>query len=195
MAYFRGSEMLVEDLFPGGRGPVSPLFSILERQIREFGPAQELFVGVGPGSYSGIRIGIAAAVGLHLAQSIPACGISSFLGYPGDDYQVVLNARGSWTYASIGEGILMEPPSICSTSELLEKIRADRGVFSPDALEGFSASFAIPTASVLGRRIVAGQFTRLPLQPVYLKPPHITLPNKPPALRDLSEGPEMRPAK
>src|SRR5688572_28679994 len=49
---------------------------------------RQVLVGVGPGSFTGIRIGIAAAQGLAIGWEVPVCGLSSLallaLGAPGD---------------------------------------------------------------------------------------------------------------
>lgn len=44
-----------------------------------------LVVGTGPGSFTSIRIGLAAARGLGLALALPAAGVSSLRAYAGGD--------------------------------------------------------------------------------------------------------------
>ncbi|MEO7933122.1 MAG: tRNA (adenosine(37)-N6)-threonylcarbamoyltransferase complex dimerization subunit type 1 TsaB [Chthoniobacterales bacterium] len=174
VALFSGSELLVEEVFPSGRGPVSQFFSILERTLKLVDQLDELVVGVGPGSYSGIRIGISAAIGLQLAREIPAMGIVSLLGFEGDNYQVVLDARGSSTFAKVANGMLVAAPENCTREEMLEKIDSSWITFSPDEIGDLSLTKSFPLASMLGKRVLAGGVIPLPLQPLYLKKPHIT---------------------
>ncbi len=175
VALFSGSELLVEEIFPSGRGPVSQFFTILERTLKRVEKVDEIIVGVGPGSYSGIRIGISAAIGLQLAREIPAQGVVSLLGFEGDNYQVVLDARGSWTFVKIANGMLVAGPLNCTREELLEKLDSSCLTFSPDAITDLPVMKSYPLASMLGKRVLAGGVTPLPLQPLYLKKPHITV--------------------
>lgn len=60
-------------------------------------PAQ-ILVGVGPGSFTGLRVGIAAAHGLSIGWSVPICGMSSLAllaaGAPGEGDVGVATAGG-----------------------------------------------------------------------------------------------------
>jgi tRNA threonylcarbamoyladenosine biosynthesis protein TsaB len=174
VAIFSGSELLAEEVFPSGRGPASQFFSILERTLKLVDRLDELVVGVGPGSYSGIRIGISAAIGLQLARKIPAVGIVSLLGFEGDNYQVVLDARGSWTWTKVANGMLVAGPENCTREELLQKMDSSFITFSPEAIAALPVTKSFPLASMLGKRVLAGGVIPLPLQPLYLKKPHIT---------------------
>jgi tRNA threonylcarbamoyladenosine biosynthesis protein TsaB len=44
----------------------------------DYAELDRIAVAVGPGSFTGIRVGLAAALGLSLASGVPAVGISSF---------------------------------------------------------------------------------------------------------------------
>jgi tRNA threonylcarbamoyladenosine biosynthesis protein TsaB len=64
-----------------GRGHAERLMPMIEAALREAGIAfrdlGRVAVTTGPGSFTGVRIGIAAARGLALALEIPAVGIGS----------------------------------------------------------------------------------------------------------------------
>src|SRR5262245_2015042 len=59
------------------------LMAMIERALQKAGctyaELSRVAVAVGPGSFTGLRVGIAAAQGIGLAAGIPVVGISSFL--------------------------------------------------------------------------------------------------------------------
>ncbi len=70
-----------------GRGHAERLVPLIAEMLGGHLPSQ-LLVGVGPGSFTGIRIAIAAAHGLGIGWDVPVCGMSSLallaVGAPGD---------------------------------------------------------------------------------------------------------------
>lgn len=64
------------------RGQAERLLPLLEDVLAEagivWGDLARIGVGVGPGNFTGIRIGVSAARGLALALEIPAIGITGF---------------------------------------------------------------------------------------------------------------------
>lgn len=108
-AEYRGRRLervLVED-----RAHASDLLPAIDLMAKELGAAPRetslVVVGVGPGSYTGLRVGIATALGLCRAAGATALGIPSGealcceLGRPGETLSVVLDARsGGATLAS-----------------------------------------------------------------------------------------------
>ncbi|WP_085810426.1 tRNA (adenosine(37)-N6)-threonylcarbamoyltransferase complex dimerization subunit type 1 TsaB [Sphingomonas sp. TZW2008] len=59
-----------------GRGHAERLVPMIA-ELPEGGRAAAILVDVGPGSFTGIRVGIAAARGLALGWGVPVCGYSS----------------------------------------------------------------------------------------------------------------------
>ncbi|MEL6565331.1 MAG: tRNA (adenosine(37)-N6)-threonylcarbamoyltransferase complex dimerization subunit type 1 TsaB [Pseudomonadota bacterium] len=70
----RGEEM--------ARGQAERLMGMLEEVLAEasvgWGDLSALAVGIGPGNFTGIRIGVSAARGLALGLGVPAYGINGF---------------------------------------------------------------------------------------------------------------------
>lgn len=64
-----------------GRGHAERLMPMLEQALAEahldFADLERIAVTIGPGSFTGVRVGIAAARGLALALDVPAVGIST----------------------------------------------------------------------------------------------------------------------
>jgi tRNA threonylcarbamoyl adenosine modification protein YeaZ len=70
-----------------GRGHAERLVPLIAEMLGGHLPSQ-LLVGVGPGSFTGLRIAIAAALGLGIGWDVPVHGMSSLallaVGAPGD---------------------------------------------------------------------------------------------------------------
>lgn len=177
-----------------------------------FDPLQELLggdvkpslvlVGSGPGSYSGTRVGIAAAQGVAIAMGLPAVAVPSILAVPAAENGARCLAigdarRGSFWTASIGDFRLLEEPSLCDARELQSRIAqaaaAKLTVFSFEETARFPISddlaalikIEIPDATRLWEAWCGvDEETRqkwssqIP-QPLYLKPPHITPAKRP----------------
>jgi tRNA threonylcarbamoyl adenosine modification protein YeaZ len=56
---------------------ISLVDEVLRRSTLTLDDIQRLGVGIGPGSFTGVRIGVATAKGLHLARGIPLYGVCS----------------------------------------------------------------------------------------------------------------------
>ena len=64
------------------KGQAERLIPVLEKVLADEGAVWEeldaIAVGIGPGNFTGIRIGVSAARGLALSLGIPSIGVSSF---------------------------------------------------------------------------------------------------------------------
>jgi tRNA threonylcarbamoyl adenosine modification protein YeaZ len=74
-------QAMVHETLPMTRGHAEALMPLIDRVVRQSGLHYEEFdriaVTVGPGSFTGLRVGIAAARGLALAAGKPAIGLST----------------------------------------------------------------------------------------------------------------------
>src|ERR1700756_5492377 len=81
-AIMLGSESRL--MLRGHAEAVMPLIArVMDRAATEFDELDRIAVTVGPGSFTGLRVGIAAARGLALAARKPAVGLSTLPGPPG----------------------------------------------------------------------------------------------------------------
>jgi len=122
-----------------GRRHAEVLWGELEQFLRETGIRREelegIAVGRGPGSYTGLRVGIAAGLGLARGLGIPATGVDTqgavALRYQGQVTVAHTTRNGlcySARYSSIkGQLTILEAPSRNKLAEL-----HPRGLFSLD---------------------------------------------------------------
>jgi tRNA threonylcarbamoyladenosine biosynthesis protein TsaB len=184
-----GGIVLWRTEFIAGRGHGGELFAALAQALQEreksaAGPLEEIVVGLGPGSYSGVRQAIAAAVGLSVATGARLAGVPSPLALETDAplYQAVGDARrGTFYYTAVERSVCVAGPELLpSRAALLERIAQRPGwpvltvecVWDDAPLPGASA--ALPLAErLLG--IPLSERRPLPLEPLYLRAPTITL--------------------
>ena len=173
--------------FPNDRKHSGLFFENLQVCSREFGAPNVIVVGLGPGSYAGVRIAIATAIGLGAASATKLIGISSILGMDtaAREYCVIGDARrASFFFGRVSDGRLTEAPSLHSREELEVKIaESSVSLFASEPLPQFPrAALAYPSARRLAE-VVSDQLAEIPdtrsLEPIYLREPHITAPRPP----------------
>lgn len=169
--------------WPNNRKNSGPFFENLDAATKKFGAPETIIVGLGPGSYAGTRIAISAAIGLQLSVQARLIGLPSICVMETDanDYCVIGDARRkSFFFARIHANTLTEGPLLFSEEELQKQITSvDVPVFCSESLSQFPlATVAYPSARVLARLAQEPHhsFSLPPLEPIYLREPHITLP-------------------
>jgi tRNA threonylcarbamoyl adenosine modification protein YeaZ len=156
----------------------------------------ELIVAsVGPGSFTGLRIGLSMAKGLARALEVPLVGVSAFEAYvqraafwPGPVW-VLLPDRRDWIYAAGYEaGQVAHAPQALPLGEFLEGLKASGRVLfiGPgaelyhDALEGYGVVASSAMNRPSGVQIAQlglesyrrkGGDELYTLEPLYLQPP------------------------
>lgn len=158
-------------------------FENLGRCIGEFGAPDAIVVGLGPGSYAGVRIAIATAVGLRAASGAKLIGIASICGMETSEreYCVIGDARrASFFFGRVRDGRLMEGPSLHSLMELERKIgESSVPVYASELLpQVLKSTLAFPSAVKLAQLACdrAGEIAETQsLEPIYLREPHITV--------------------
>src|ERR1700674_674897 len=184
VAWLDGERDLFAVSFSNDRKHSGLFFENLQLCSRQFGAPDLIVVGLGPGSYAGVRIAIAAAVGLRMASAAKLIGRPSICALDTGvrEYCVIGDARRhSFFFARVSAGRLLEGPTLHAVAELTAKI-ADSPipVYASESLALFPhATVAFPSAVKLGERArdqvdeISGSH---PLEPIYLREPHITPP-------------------
>jgi tRNA threonylcarbamoyladenosine biosynthesis protein TsaB len=181
----RGSAALVNDqgvvreIFmdsPRGRG--GALFSALEKLIGEAAEIKRVVVGVGPGSYNGIRSAIAVAWGIAVARRIPLVGVSSLLGLDDGSYCAIGDARrGQYYLARVSDGRFVSEPELIAKPQLSISLVETPGIpiLAPAPIEFLQGVIVRTPSAARLARLAATLPPNWP-EPIYLKAPHITAP-------------------
>jgi tRNA A37 threonylcarbamoyladenosine modification protein TsaB len=116
-------------------------FDNLQEITNKFGPPEMIVIGLGPGSYAGIRIAISAAIGLQQATGARLVGLPSICAFEAVEYCVIGDARrNSFFFAHVRANDLIEGPTLLSEAELrtkLDKLESNMSIFCSEQLPQF----------------------------------------------------------
>ncbi|MCZ6596926.1 MAG: tRNA (adenosine(37)-N6)-threonylcarbamoyltransferase complex dimerization subunit type 1 TsaB [Planctomycetota bacterium] len=186
----------------GARKHASDLVPAVDRVLAEIDASasdiEAIAVGTGPGSFTGLRVGVATAYGLARGSGAILVGVPSFEALvlaevaPGEEALVTLDARAGAFYAACyrrGESdvVVLHPPAVVTAAELRAlvpeagPILADEGaasVLGEDQRERVRLDVSPRARSVLelgtrraesaGSRGLGGGFDAI--EPLYLQP-------------------------
>jgi tRNA threonylcarbamoyl adenosine modification protein YeaZ len=180
------------------RGHAEALAPMVEEAMRGleggFGSLTRIAVTIGPGSFTGIRIGVAMARAMGLALDIPVVGVSTLVAYaapllaeqrPGV-VAAAIDARHGAVYFQLFEatGRPLTPPRVESPRDAVRAIGAGPARLAGDAARllaieaqraglPFDLSAAADLPDILGvaRVGLACDPTTNPARPLYVKPP------------------------
>ena len=189
---------LTEESVPMERGHAEALMPLIARVMAQakmqFADLERIAVTTGPGSFTGLRVGISAARGISLASGKPAIGLTTLSAYAApyihqDDTMpvtVAVDARHDHVYLQIfgpGGRVLVQP----RISSLREAARLSAN--GPARLVGNGAAMvasawpaneappqlvevqAAPDIKWVARIGVASSETQGPPRPLYLRQP------------------------
>jgi tRNA threonylcarbamoyladenosine biosynthesis protein TsaB len=182
IAWRENGEALFDCRFAADRKHSGAFFDNVQLCLERFGRPEQIVIGLGPGSYAGVRIAIATAFGLRPATRAKLMGIPSICAFEVDavDYCVIGDARRqSFFFARIEHGRLTAGPILESPAELAARLsELTLPIYTSERLPQFPlATLAYPGAGRLTE--VAGLHPGEidgALEPIYLREPHITVP-------------------
>lgn len=109
VAFFSGNTLLYEGVTPKGFNNSTYMMLEVDRGLEKLGQKikdlQFIAVTIGPGSYTGMRIGVMAAKTLAYAGNIPLVTLCALDGYIPDgqgDFMALIDAKIGGTYFRIG---------------------------------------------------------------------------------------------
>lgn len=169
--------------FPADRKDSAFFYENLEAISEQHGPADLIVVGLGPGSYAGIRIAIATALGLRAAWQATLRGLSSVAALEREEYFFIGDARrDSYFFARVAEGKCMEGPTLANEAEVQAKLKENPHLpaLATQLLPAFAQVMVEhPSALRLARLAQRGEGGNEEiLEPIYLRGPYITTAKK-----------------
>ena len=160
------------------------LFPALQQALNALPDSEKLdylLVGAGPGSYGGVRVALAAGVGITTVTGARLVAVESWAQLAEGEACVVADARrGGWTVRRPGGDI-----EVLSTEELLAlrnpifTVEA-AGTLPARGIDQVQREALVPSAEGLIRTWMALDNTQRrslqekPAEPIYVRPPHIT---------------------
>jgi tRNA threonylcarbamoyladenosine biosynthesis protein TsaB len=188
LALCDGISLLAEARFSGDRSHHGALFGPLSDLVSRIPEGREvqLVVGTGPGSYTGVRIAVAAAQGLSLARGWPVVGLPSIGSAEFPRYSVIGDARRGQAYlARVVNGRLLGQPRLLAAGEISAELDETEPWVSFDVQVPFGmpkVELIRPNAHRLALQVAAMSPSELEalsgdiLQPFYLQEAFITQP-------------------
>jgi len=196
VAVLDGERVLAVRSEPMTRGHQERIGVLAREAAAEAGAAfsdlERIGVTVGPGSFTGLRVGLAFAKGLATALSIPCVGVNTLesLAFGTKGFvAAVIDARMSQVYLQVfADGVALMAPDALGLGEAAARL-AELYSGGPATLVGSGAPLladALPSAAVLApaapdpiavaRLAAARPAPAHSPRPLYLRAPYATLP-------------------
>jgi tRNA threonylcarbamoyladenosine biosynthesis protein TsaB len=191
-------DLLASETQPMTRGHAEALMPMVARVMDaarlEFSDIDRIAVTVGPGSFTGVRVGIAAARGIALAAGKPAIGLTTLAAFTASHVAAgfagtivpVIDARHGQVYMQVfgpgGRAVIA--PRLAALREAIEAARSR----APALVTGSAADLVLrewppdepppqavpakaPEIGWVARLGAAAQEDRAPPKPLYLRAP------------------------
>jgi tRNA threonylcarbamoyladenosine biosynthesis protein TsaB len=132
------NRLLADETLPMQRGHAEALMPLLARVVETSGigftDLDRIVVTTGPGSFTGLRVGLSAARGIGLAANRPVVGVTTLSAFAAplvnerDDTPILsaIDARHDHVYYQIvsGNGMAIVRPRVAPIAEALDSARA-----------------------------------------------------------------------
>ena len=121
LALFSNNDLIYSGFHDGATEHAEALPKLLKECLGVESQVDQVVVGMGPGPYTGLRVGIIFAMSFANARQIPWIGVCSLDGIDidCDSYLVATDARRKEIYwARYQDGIRTQGPSVCAPDEI-----------------------------------------------------------------------------
>ena len=121
LALFNNNDLIYSGFHDGATEHAEALPKLLKECLSVESKIDQVVVGMGPGPYTGLRVGIIFAMSFANARQIPWIGVCSLDGIDidADSYLVATDARRKEIYwASYQSGVRVQGPSVCAPDEI-----------------------------------------------------------------------------
>jgi len=204
VALSRGGEVIAESTWHCQRNHTVELLPAIRRLLADAsvskGDLTAVFVSVGPGMYTGLRVGVATAQGLARASDLPLVGVGRLeldayphASFAGNVIAAHRAGRGDLAWATYRDGPWREltAPRLTKPDELADSLR-ERTLLAGEIDEELAALLAeraadlteIAEPATVGRAVALAELGHARLEagaphepalvaPVYLRPPAI----------------------
>jgi tRNA threonylcarbamoyladenosine biosynthesis protein TsaB len=178
VAIVRGSETLAQFSEEMNRGQAERLAPMVREAARDagivFADLDRIAVTTGPGSFTGVRVGLSFARALALALGKPCIGVSTLEALALEDGEggaraALVETPGASYFARYENGAATVAPRNIERGE-------QEGLVAGALLKGPGASV---NAAALAARAAKLDPALYPPDPTYLRAPHVTLPTGP----------------
>ncbi len=171
---------------------VPMILDVMGQIKKDFSALDRIAITRGPGSFTGLRIGIAAARGLGLAANKPVIGIDRFriyreqVGKPKNDLFVVIGSKRRELYCQFfaAQGLQQEP-MMMTESEITKFLANHSGILvTGDTTVVEAKNFRKPhemeaiTCAALAARISDINDPEFLPRPLYVRAPDVTVKNE-----------------
>ncbi len=189
--------LMMQESLPMTRGHAEALMPLLQRVMKASGVAfsalDRIAVTTGPGSFTGLRVGLSAARGIALAANKPVVGVTTLSAFAApavseNGSQAVLSvidARHDQAFFQLvtGSGGTLVRPRLAPIPEILETARFGAPRIVGNAAEAIAARWPAGVAPVEVRQLAAPEIAWVawlgaavspntaPARPYYLRAP------------------------
>ena len=185
LCLYRDGAFSAESAWHAERNHDAYLFPALQRALDALGdsPLDAVLVGAGPGSYGGVRVALAAGVGISMVRGAKLVAVPSWDQLAAEDACIISDAkRGGWTLRKPDGAI-----SVITTEELQALLESGADVASVETTDmlqkrgmNIRRCGLVSTARGLVETWLAMDeaartaLAAKPAEPIYVRPPHIT---------------------
>jgi tRNA threonylcarbamoyladenosine biosynthesis protein TsaB len=148
-----------------GKGHAEHLMAVIDAALKSggtgFAGLGAIAVSIGPGSFTGLRVGVSAARGLALALKIPAIGVTTLealaaeaaAGFPGRAVLAALDAGREEIHAALYDelSVLRYGPAVTTLSQA--------ATMAADGSPALAGTAAMQIAATVGRAFDVGPTT------------------------------------